>query len=86
MRPPPPPSPASPPARSPTPPVEFGGPGSVVSAPWTGGGRVEATGNSFAAPHVAGLVARLLSKHPGLTPYDVKAVLRAVSRNRIPSP
>ena len=43
-------------------------------------------GNSFAAPHVAGLVARLLSKHPGLTPYDVKAVLRAVSRNRASSP
>jgi subtilisin len=71
---------------NPNPPVEFGAPGIRISVPWTGGGNIEATGNSFAAPHVAGLVARLLSKHPGLTPYDVKAVLRAVSRNRIPSP
>ena len=40
-----------------------------------------ATGNSFAAPHVAGMSALLLSKHPGLTPYQVKAVLQAVSDN-----
>ena len=28
-----------------------------------------------------GLVARILSKHPHLTPYDVKTVLRAVADN-----
>ena len=39
------------------------------------------TGNSFATPHVAGLAARVLSKHPGLTPYQLKAVLRAISRS-----
>jgi subtilisin len=40
-----------------------------------------ATGNSFAAPHVAGLVALILSKHPGLSPFEVKAILASVADN-----
>ena len=40
------------------------------------------TGNSFAAPHIAGLVVRMLSKHPGLTPFQVKTVL-AVAGNAV---
>ena len=66
-----------------TPPVEFGAPGIDVSVPWLNSGIAVTTGNSFAAPHVAGLVALLLSKHPELRPYEVKAVLRAVSRNAV---
>jgi subtilisin family serine protease len=66
---------------NPAPPVEFGAPGIGVTVPWLGGGTILATGNSYAAPHIAGLVARLLSKHPTLTPYQVKTVLRHVSRN-----
>lgn len=62
-------------------PAEFGAPGIDVDVAWLGGASIVATGNSFAAPHVAGLVARLLSKHPELAPYDVKAVLRSVSEN-----
>ena len=48
---------------------------------WPGGGTLRCTGNSFATPHIAGIAARILSKHPGLTPYQVKAVLQAVSDN-----
>lgn len=66
---------------NPTPPVEFGAPGIDIPVPWLDGRRIRSTGNSFAAPHVTGLVARLLSKHPQLTPYDVKTVLRAVANN-----
>lgn len=66
---------------NPAPPVEFGAPGIDVEVPWLRGATVVTTGNSFAAPHVTGLVARLLAKHPQLTPYEVKSVLRAVSRN-----
>lgn len=66
---------------NPAPPVDFGAPGMDVEVPWLGGGTIVSTGNSFAAPHVTGLVARILSKHPDLTPYDVKTVLRAVSSN-----
>jgi subtilisin len=62
-------------------PAEFGAPGIDLRVAWLSGGTVVATGNSFAAPHVAGLVARLLSKHPQLSPYEVKAVLRSVAAN-----
>ena len=66
---------------NPAPPADFGAPGIEVEAAWLGGSTMTMTGNSFAAPHVSGLVARLLSKHPALTPYQVKAVLRAVAAN-----
>ncbi|MBA3461454.1 MAG: S8 family serine peptidase [Deltaproteobacteria bacterium] len=44
-----------------------------------------ATGNSFAAPHITGFVARLLSKHPYLSLPEVKTVLRALSRTAVPA-
>jgi subtilisin len=65
----------------PAPPVDFGAPGIDVEVAWLAGSTVVSTGNSFAAPHVTGLVARLLSKHPHLMPYEVKTVLRAVASN-----
>lgn len=69
---------------NPGPPADFGAPGIDVEVPWLAGGTIVATGNSFAAPHVSGLVARMLSKHPSLTPYEVKTVLRAVASNAEP--
>jgi len=66
---------------NPAPPVDFGAPGIEIEVPWMDSGTIVSTGNSFAAPHVTGLVARILSKHPFLTPYDVKCVLRAVATN-----
>lgn len=68
---------------NPSPPVEFGAWGVDVPIAWKDGGSTVATGNSFAAPHVAGFVARLLSGHPGLTPFEGKAVLAAVADNPI---
>lgn len=70
---------------NPRPPVEFGARGIDVDVAWSGGGSTVATGNSFAAPHVAGMAAVLLAKHPGLTPFQVKAVLQAVSDNVEPA-
>jgi subtilisin len=66
---------------NPDPPVEFGAPGMDVRVPWLNGGWLTMTGNSFAAPHVAGLIAQILAKHPNLTPFQVKTVLRALSSN-----
>lgn len=66
---------------NPSPPVDFGAPGIDTEVAWRGGGMVRATGNSFAAPHLAGHIARILSKHPGLTPYEVKTVLRSCASN-----
>ena len=61
--------------------MEFGACGIDVDVAWGDGQSIVATGNSFAAPHVAGMAAVLLAKHPGLTPFQVKAVLQAVSEN-----
>ena len=66
---------------SPTYPVEFGARGIDVDVAWANGGSIVATGNSFAAPHIAGLVALILSKHPGLTPFELKAILASVADN-----
>ncbi|HEU4862260.1 MAG TPA: S8 family serine peptidase [Candidatus Limnocylindria bacterium] len=80
---------------NPAPPVEFGAWGVDVPIAWKDGGSTVATGNSFAAPHVAGLVALILSKHPGLSPFEVKAILASVAdnpgrrhpwRRRVPAP
>ena len=71
---------------NPEPPVEFFARGVAVEVPWPGGGRVTATGNSFATPHVAALCARILAKHPGLAPYQVKAVLAGAAANGRPEP
>jgi subtilisin family serine protease len=68
---------------NPAPPTDFGAPGIDIPVPWVSGSTIVSTGNSFAAPHVAGLVARMLSKHPHLTPYEVKTVLRAVASNAV---
>ena len=38
-------------------------------------------GNSFAAPHITGLCALILSKHPELTPFQLKTVLLACASN-----
>ena len=66
---------------NPSPPVEFGAPGIGIEVAWLDKATLEATGNSFAAPHIAGLVARVLSKHPGLTPFQMKTILHAVADN-----
>jgi len=66
---------------NPEPPVEFWAPGINLPVAWMGGQQLTVTGNSFSAPHISGLVAKILGKHPGLTPFEVKTILRATSRN-----
>ena len=39
------------------------------------------TGNSFAAPHIAGLAARIRAAHPGITPFETKSLLAATADN-----
>lgn len=64
---------------NPAPPVEFGAHGVDVDVAWRDGGRIRATGNSFAAPHLAGHAARLRARHPGATPFEIKALLAATA-------
>jgi subtilisin len=66
---------------NPVPPVEFGAPGVNVTVAWFGGQQRTITGNSFSAPHITGLVAKILGKHPGLKPFQIKTVLQATARN-----
>ncbi|NGO09430.1 S8 family serine peptidase [Streptomyces sp. HC44] len=66
---------------NPAPPVEFFAPGVEVPVAWTGGTTRRCTGNSFATPHVAGMCARILAKHPGFTPFQVKQALFLASEN-----
>jgi len=66
---------------NPQPPVEFGAPGIDVRVPWNNKGYLVTTGNSFAAPHMAGIVALIRAKHPELTPFQIKTVLYACASN-----
>ena len=66
---------------NPNPPVEFFARGLDIDVAWFGGSTLNCTGNSFAAPHIAGLAALVLSKHPGLTPFQLKSVLYLTASN-----
>lgn len=63
-------------------PAEWAARGVDVDVAWADGSSITATGNSFAAPHVAGIIALILAKHPGLTPFQVKTVLAALAAER----
>ncbi len=66
---------------NPAPPVEFFARGVDLEVAWLDGGTIRATGNSFATPHMAGLCALVLAKHPGLTPFELKTVLYLTASN-----
>jgi subtilisin family serine protease len=67
---------------NPHPPAEFAAPGIDVAIPWMKG-WTSGTGSSFAAPHMTGVISRILSKHPGLTVSEMKVVLHALSANDV---
>ena len=66
---------------NPSPPVDFYARGVRVPVAWPGGAEIRSTGNSFAAPHITGICALILSKHPMLTPFQLKSVLYSAARN-----
>jgi subtilisin len=66
---------------NPNPPAEWGAPGIDIEIAGLDGSTMRATGNSFAAPHITGLITRILAKHPGLTVFQMKAVLQALAAN-----
>jgi len=66
---------------NPSPPVEFFGRGLDLDVAWLGGGTLRCTGNSFATPHIAGICALVLGKHPDLTPFQLKSVLYQTAAN-----
>ena len=46
-----------------------------------GGTRRQCSGNSFATPHMTGVCALILGKHPELTPFQLKSVLHGTATN-----
>jgi subtilisin family serine protease len=66
---------------NPSPPVEFFGRGVNVEVPWSGGRTLRVSGNSFATPHLSGICALILAKHPELTPFQLKSVLYLTASN-----
>lgn len=59
--------------------VEFAAAGENVTVAWRNGEQKTVTGSSYAAPLVAGLVARLLSVYPALSPLEAKALLHRIA-------
>jgi subtilisin len=66
---------------NPAPPVEFFARGVGVEIAWVGGGKILSTGNSFATPHMSGICALIIAKHPELTPFQLKNVLYLTANN-----
>jgi subtilisin family serine protease len=66
---------------NPTPPVKFFAHGTNVDVAWLDGTRTQITGNSFAAPHVAGYCTLALSKHAGLTPFQLMTLMYLICDN-----
>jgi subtilisin len=60
--------------------IELTAPGVNIHTTWPGGGYRNLTGNSFACPHIAGVIALLLENHPDMTPFQVKSALYAIAR------
>lgn len=67
---------------NPRPPVEILARGMDIEVAWLDRGRIVATGNSFATAYVTGICALIKAKHPSLTPFELKAVLRETASNR----
>ncbi len=64
-----------------SPPVEFFARGMDLDMPWLDGGRIRASGNSFATANMSGICALIRAKHPTLTPFEVKSVLLRIAGN-----
>jgi subtilisin family serine protease len=64
-------------------PAEWGAAGVDVEVAWSGGSSIVASGNSFAAPVVAGHLARIVGAHPGITCWQARTVLAAVAVNAV---
>jgi subtilisin len=63
-------------------PAEWAAAGIDVEVAWQDHSTITADGNSFAAPVVAGHLARIMGAHPDLTPWQARTVLAAVAVNQ----
>jgi subtilisin family serine protease len=66
--------------------TEFIANGSYVKVPQPGGGYIYEIGSSFAAPHISGICALILSKWPQLKPFEIKTLLYSMAQKQSPAP
>ena len=59
--------------------IELTAPGVNVRAAWLNENYKNLTGNSFACPHIVGIIALLLEGYPNLTPFQVKSALYEIA-------
>lgn len=59
--------------------VEFAARGVNLEVPWQNGTTTRKTGSSFAAAHATGMLARFLSRHPGVKPPVAKSLLQELA-------
>jgi subtilisin family serine protease len=60
--------------------IELTAPGVNVRTTWLNGGYKSLTGNSFACPHIVGIIALLIEAYPDLTPFQVKSLLYDIAK------
>src|SRR5215204_3461846 len=63
--------------------IELTAPGVNIRTAWPGGGYRNLTGNSFACPHIVGVIAKLLEAHPDLTPFQMKSALYSLAKENL---
>lgn len=63
--------------------IELTAPGVNIRTAWLNGAYRNLTGNSFACPHIVGIIALLLEKYPTLTPFEVKSALYAIAKDNL---
>ena len=61
--------------------VEYVAHGMRIPAPTSSGDTVRVSGTSFASANVTGLIALLLEAFPGISVFEVKTILKAISKN-----
>ncbi len=66
--------------------IELTAPGVNIKTAWPGGSHRNLTGNSFACPHIVGVIALLLEMHPDLTPFQVKSALYSIAKENQAAP
>ena len=60
--------------------IEILAKGAYIEAPIISGGSQSFCGSSFACPQISGVAARLVELFPGLTPYQLRTLLKALSQ------
>lgn len=60
--------------------IELTAPGVNIRTSWLNGSYKSLTGNSFACPHIVGVIALLLEANPTLTPFQIKSALYAIAK------